>query len=282
MTTPLSLEAVVARVKGLPPLPDIVHQLDRAVRDERAGTERIVHLVSSDPALTTAVLRLANSSFYGVSGRAVTLADAVRIHGLQTLSAAVMTAAVMTRFDRSACPGFDFESSWRHALATALCAQLLAKTRGHDEGHAYTAGLLHDIGSLALATWYPAEFSSTLAWSQRHQVLPMEAEHELLGIDHAQVGWKVAEHWRLAPVIGEAIRRHHDEGAAEARDGLLDVLHLADNITHALDMSQAANDMVPPLSTATWERMQMGTDELQLLFRHIEDRMGHLDLGLKA
>lgn len=274
----LSSDEVLARVSNLPALPEIVYQLELALRSDIASNERIVRLVSSDAGLTAAALRLANSAFYGVSGRVVSLRDAVQILGLETLSAVAMTGAVAASFDRSACPGFDFDGLWRHALATALGAQALARTRGVDECAAYTAGLLHDIGSLALASHFPEQFAATLAFSAANAVVPLEAERELLGIDHAIVGGLIAAHWRLAPGVATAIRLHHDVPTGEA-DTLLDVLHLADNIVRALDISRSADDMVPPLSLAAWERIGPSGPELQQLFEHIETRMRTLDLG---
>jgi len=281
MNTRLSGEQVLARVKTLPALPQIVHELERALHSDTVSAERIVKLVASDQALTMTALRLANSSFYGASGRVVSLRDAVQILGLQTLSSAAMTAAVMARFDTRACPGFDVDGTWRHALATAVSAQMLAESRGVEACAAYTAGLLHDIGKLALAMHFPEPFAAALARSAEHEVEPGEAERAVLGIDHGVVGGLIARHWRLAPVVCAAIELHHDvpaEGSGGA--GLLDVLHLADNITHSLDLSQIADDMVPPLSLAAWGRIGIRETELQQLFENVETRVQGLDLGV--
>ncbi len=268
----LSVEAVLSKVKTLPPLPQVVHELTAALRCETVQADRIVRVIENDPALTVTALRLANSSFYGVSGRVVTLRDAVQILGVNTLSSAVMTAAVMSRFDRTSCPGFDFDACWRHAIATALCAQMLAQPRGVEADVAYTAGLLHDIGRLALATYFPQPLAQAIAWGAEHDVTPLEAEQHTLGIDHAEVGGMLADHWRLAPVVALAIRAHHQEHVADA-SGLIDVLHLADNITHALDLSATPDDMVPPMSLAAWERLSPSRAELQQLFERIEARV---------
>ena len=271
-------DQVAARVRALPPLPQVWHALDDALRSDTASPDRIVRLVSSDPGLTAVTLKLANSPFYGVSGRVVGLRDAVQILGLQTLSAATLTAAVIARFDPAACPAFDMTGSWRHALGTAACAQLLAEPRGIDPGAAYTAGLLHDIGTLALATSFPDVFNETLAWAARHDVPPLDAERELLGLDHAVVGGMVARHWRLAPAIADAMRQHH-----EAPDGpsasLGDVLHLSDNIVHALDVSHAADDLVPPLDIGAWARVAPTSDELCRVFEQVEARLDRFDFG---
>jgi putative nucleotidyltransferase with HDIG domain len=277
----ISREQILASVKQLPPMPALVHELEAALRFDDVQSEAVVQLVAKDQAMTVAALRLANSAFYGVSGRVVTLRDAVQILGMRTLSSAVTTAAVMACFDRDACLGFDFDAAWRHALASALCAQALARSRGLDECASYTCGLLHDIGSLALATAFPEQFAATIVWAAHHGVTPVEAEQELLGFDHAAVGGLIAAHWHFAPVVVDAILQHHAVPSDRA-DALLDALHLADNITHALDLSRHADDIVPPLSLATWERMGLSSDELQELFADIESRMHKLDSGARG
>lgn len=274
----VSADAVLARVARLPPLPAAVHELEAAMRRDDTGVAEVVRIVASDQALAATALRLANSSFYGVSGRVQTLHDAVHVLGLRTLSAAVMTSAVMASFDRRACPAYDFDGAWRHALATALCAQLLAEARGLDASAAYTAGLLHDIGSLALASHFGDSFAASRAWSVAHDVSPLEAERKVMGIDHVAVGGMLAAHWHLAPVIVDAIRLHHDV-PPDNRCLLLDVLHLADNITHALDLGRVSDDMVPPLSSSAWERVAPRSDELQLLFARVEARMSAADVA---
>lgn len=275
MNTRLDPAQVLQRVRSLPTLPAIVLALEQAVRDDAAPVARILGLIGSDAALTATALRLANSSFFRVSGRVVSLRDAVQILGLRAVSSAVTTAAVMNSFGPTACPGFDARRHWRHSLAVALAAQRLAEPRGIDPCTAYTSGLLHDLGTLALAVFFPQAWAAAQAAGAAGpaaQGLPLEVERQHLGTDHAAVGGLVARHWRLAVPLAEAIAQHH-EPTAEAGP-LADVVHLADNIAHALDLgSGTGNDLVPPLAPGVWERVAPGADELQQLFAHIEARV---------
>ena len=277
----LSDDQVRTRVKALPPLPRVVHELRAALADESTGMERVVAIVATDPALTMAALRLANSSFYGVSGRVATLRDAVQTLGLNTLSSAVMTAAVMAGFQRGECPGFDVSGAWRHAVATALSAEALATSRDVDVGTAYVVGLVHDIGRIALAAYFPAEFSAVLARVADRDEMPIEAERELLGLDHAQVGAMIAAHWRLAPVVVEAVAGHHDPLPGVAH-GLHDVLHVADNISYALGCSMSSDELVPPLSLEAWQRVGMSPAEMRKLFAQVESRMQAFPIAATA
>lgn len=265
-------DEVRTRVRRLPPLPQAVQELRAALADEATGIDRVAVIVGADPALTMAALRVANSAFYSSPGRIATLRDAIQVLGLSTFASAVTTAAIVGCLGTDACPGFDVQGSWRHAVATALSSQLLAGARGQDGETAYVSGLLHDVGRLVLATHFSTSYAATLARLDDDDAMPLDVEREMLGIDHAEVGAMVASHWHLPTPIVEAIRRHHDV-AGDAGHALLDVVHVADNVTYALGMAGTADEIVPPLSAEAWRRIGLLPAGLQTLFAQVEARM---------
>jgi len=267
--TALQPDAVHAKVRTLPALPQAVTELRTALQREDVAVDELATTISHDQALTAKTLRLANSSFYGVTGRVSSIRDAINILGLRTVATVATTAVVISSFDRTACTGFDFDGFWRHALATAFCAQELAAATRLDAEAAFSAGLMHDLGRLALATYFPLELGQTLHWAAEHDVHSLDAERLMLGIDHAAVGGLIADHWHFAPAISEAIRCHH-ELPAHKTITLADVVHVADNMTHALDLSGQAEDMVPPLSLASWQRVALTPQQVQRTFERTE------------
>jgi len=267
--TALQPDAVHAKVRTLPALPQAVTELRNALQREDVAVDELATTISHDQALTAKTLRLANSSFYGVTGRVSSIRDAINILGLRTVATVATTAVVISSFDRTACVGFDFDGFWRHALATAFCAQELAAATRLDAEAAFSAGLMHDLGRLALATYFPLELGQTLHWAAEHDVHSLDAERLMLGIDHATVGGLIADHWHFAPAISEAIRCHH-ELPAHKTTTLADVVHVADNMTHALDLSGQAEDMVPPLSLAAWQRVALTPQQVQRTFERTE------------
>lgn len=265
----LQPDAVHAKVRTLPALPQAVVELRSALRREDVAVDELATTISHDQALTAKTLRLANSSFYGVTGRVSSIRDAINILGLRTVATVATTAVVISSFDRTACTGFDFDGFWRHALATAFCAQELAAATRLDAEAAFSAGLMHDIGRLALATYFPLELSQTIDWAARHDIHSLEAERLMLNTDHAMVGGLIAEHWHFAPAIAEAIRCHH-ELPAHTGATLADLVHVADNMTHALDLSGLDEDMVPPLSLDAWQRIALTPQQAQRTFERTE------------
>jgi putative nucleotidyltransferase with HDIG domain len=271
MSTAIQAEVVMARVRELPSLPKAIHEITLALNDENLCLESFTRKVAIDPALVTRILRAANSPFYGMSGTIGSVQDAVRLIGLRTVGAMLTTAAIVHSIAPPSCNGFRFREFWDHSLATAICSQELARGCGASPSVAFTAGLLHDIGQLALATYYPRELGAALAYCQDDDCPMYEAERRMLGITHSEVGAWIATHWHFSDDVVAAIRQHHDPLAAGApKADLADIVHCADGIVCALDIGGVENCIVPPLQPAAWERLQLSPDVYLQLFERVE------------
>lgn len=275
MNATISSEDVRARVQALPMLPEVLQDLMFAVRDDDLHLDDFSRKLAVDPALTAKILRVANSAFYGMSGSIASVQDAARLIGLRTIKTLLMAKTAVSRLQRPSCNGFDFRRFWEQSLATAICAQELARKIGFSEGQAFTAGLIHDIGSLALASYYPNQYSALLAAARSRDCPVVEAERTELGTDHCQVGAWIAEHWRFADAVAAAIRAHHDPvghgiGESTGSTSLADIVHAADGIVHALDLHGSEDDLVPLLQLPSWERLGLAPDAYLVVFANTE------------
>jgi len=243
-------------MRHLPALPAaVIELLDMLCRDG-VETRQVAATLSLDPVLAAKTLRLANSSFYGLPRRVSSVTEAVGVLGLGTVKTLVLTAAVAARFSPPRCEGFDLQAFWRHSVAAAVFARLAAKQRELarceiDAEEAFTAGLLHDIGRLVLANASPANYERVLSCGQGDSVTLSQRELEGLGIDHATVGARLAEKWRLPVNIVDAVAHHHDVSAlsrlpVEVRtstEGLRYVVAMADRLAHAFERGEIADGM---------------------------------------
>lgn len=248
------------QVEALPPLPRALTDAARVVADAGSTTAACAEALGHDPALAAQLLRLANAAAHGRTGRVGSLHDAVLLLGRQKLGALLGAAAVVAQFDQAACPGFDLARFWRQSFACAVAAQALAAEVGADEGLAFTTGLLHDLGQLVLAVHMPAAAAQALAWSRLHDLPLHEAEREVLGIDHAEVGALLAAHWHLPGAMVAAIGGHHGPAQATPNGGrpaLADLLQVADAMAHALDLDHAADERVPAICPQLAERLRL-------------------------
>ncbi len=268
---PITFDDLKGRVKDLPALPAVVMDLIASFGDERISSDDIVAKLSRDPALTAKTLRMANSSFYGMTRQIGSVPDALTILGLRTVRTIVLAAGVTGSFHVPDDIGFNFKAFWRHAVGAALCAQALAPHVRMDSDVAFTVGLLHDIGSIALACTFPDEYAEVLTYQAEHDCLMIEAEEAILGTNHAAMGARIAEHWRFSPVIAEAIEFHHAP-AMHHGPGLVGLTHLADAFSHALGLSGHDTEIVPLTPPEIWSAMAPSADVCLGLFEHIESQ----------
>ena len=195
----------VAWASDLPALPAAVLDLMALLGADDVDPFELSAKLSIDIALSAKTLRLANSSFYGLKREVTSVADAVSVLGLRMVKGLVTAAALSSSFAPPACAGFDFNAFWRESVATAVAAQALGFAVDADPQTAFTAGLLFNIGQLVLAGKFPERYAELLAIEAATGAEIAQLEHELLGIDHAQVGARVAEHWRFPATIVRAI-----------------------------------------------------------------------------
>ena len=255
VNTPRPGEALqISAVRDLPALPAAVLELLDMLGREDVETGALVAKISLDQALTAKTLRLANSSFYGVQRHVASVNEATAVLGLRTVRTVVTAAALTGSFKPPVCTGFDFMAFWRHAVSTAVSARLVAAQLGGDTEAAFTAGLLHDIGQLVLASSFSERFAQVLAHSVAAGVELRDAEQALLGTNHMTVGTMVAEHWRFPEQIVDAIGLHHTPPAGGSSGELARIVHVADALVRAQERG-AGDDAVPSACAAIWAGM---------------------------
>ncbi|HZX32380.1 MAG TPA: HDOD domain-containing protein [Rhodocyclaceae bacterium] len=267
--TPLSSEQVIARLKQLPSLPSAVSEVLASFGNEDADVDTIAQQIARDQALAARVLRVANSSFYGLQTKVGTIHEAVVILGFRAVRSMVLAVGMNGAFRVEQCPGFDAPSYLKHGVGVALAARAMAPLMRLSPEIAFTAGLLHDIGVLVLASSFSRQYAEALAYRKQHDCFVVEAERRVLGIDHAEVGGLLAETWRFPAAIRDAITYHHSPADAPA-DSFANLIHVADATIRALGLSGAANEMVPPLDPIAWRRIGGNWDAYRQILPEIE------------
>jgi putative nucleotidyltransferase with HDIG domain len=279
MSNTLSYDDVVRNLDDLPSLPAVVMELLNSIDQDDVDISVLAKKVSYDQALTAKTLRLANSSLYGLQVKVTTIQQAITYLGFQTTRNLITAAAVTGCFTEGHCPGFDHKAFWRHSIATAACAKVLARQMRFNQDYAFTAGLLHDIGRLVLVSCFPNQYSETIAYRADHDCYLLEAERAVLGVDHVDAGLALAEHWNFSDTMRLAIGGHHDPEAPGA-GFLAAIIHVADAIVHALDLAQVQDDLVPPVSTVAWTALGLDEEIYLQLFRETELQYDEISMVL--
>jgi putative nucleotidyltransferase with HDIG domain len=251
---PISPETIVARVGTLASLPNIYFQVDKAINHPSSSTSRIGTILSYDQALCARLLRIANSAFYGFSRRIDGIEDAVRIIGTRQLHDLVLATVVLSQFKGIDSNLVSMRAFWRHSLACSIASRCLARVRRESNiERFFVAGLLHDIGSLAMYQLLPERAQLALE-RHAHGDKPLEeTERAVFGCDHAAVGAALMTSWTLPAFFRDAIANHHSAGP-RGHTPATAIVHMADVLVQTLDLGSNGEQRLSRLSPEVRER----------------------------
>lgn len=235
MTT-CTLDRVLDAIDTLPRLPQTTLKLVQVIHNPRSTIRQIVELIRYDQTITTELLKLCNSAYVGLVRKIASLDEAVRYLGTTKVLQLLVTAHSRTMLSKpQGGYGLPTGALWRHSVAVALAAQLIARRNQTPEaGVLFTAGLLHDVGKVLLNEFVAQEYAEIATRVKAEQCSFYEAERVALGLTHADVGAAIAERWGLHPDLVRCIRHHHDPGELPTPDARVDIVHLADSIATTL------------------------------------------------
>ncbi|MBI4719464.1 MAG: HDOD domain-containing protein [Planctomycetes bacterium] len=223
------LAGIIEQVEALPPLPGTALKLINVVNDPRSTVSDIVETIRYDEAVTAQVLRLCNSAYFGLSRKVESLQDAMLRLGTMKVLRIVMAVHTNSMLSR-AQKGYGLEPGvlWRHSVAAAITSSLFAELLKLTKANlVFTAGLLHDIGKVILNEFVAESLVEILQRMSREHCSFVEAEQQVLGLSHAELGARIAEKWQLPAPIVRCIRYHHQPGALTPPDPLVDTVYLA-------------------------------------------------------
>ena len=240
-------------LKDLPPLPTVVVHAMQTVTDPKSSAADLNRLICMDPALSAKVLRLVNSAQYGFSSQVTTITHAIVILGFDTVRNLVTGLGAANYFKPSARQLLNREQFWAHSAATALAAEVIAQRRklGAKFGEqVFVGGLLHDLGKLFLDQYFVEQYRITLQLAVAGNIGMTRAETIALGINHTEVGNRIANNWRLPPAPEAMITWHHEPQAADKFFDYAACVHVADIIVKQLKLGNSGdNNAVPALDS---------------------------------
>jgi len=207
----------VRRLTNLPTLPTIAARLLQATRQDNLSVSQILPIIEQDPPLAMKVLKIANSAFYGLRQKVDSLQRAVVILGMEALGQLAVSFSIVRLFEGLLSKArFQWRAYWEHSAACGHIGELLnRRLKINLPGNIYAMGLLHDVGKLALYRLDPLNYEAALHLAAKELIPSWQAEEQVLGVNHMEIGGLLAEAWELPPALVEAIKYHHDPDRAE-------------------------------------------------------------------
>ncbi len=224
----LTPEIIVREVKHLPSAPKVLPRLKELLSDPNSSMSEIVALIRLDPGIAARVLQMGNSAFFNTGTRCVAVEESVNRVGFDRVYQLVSYAVASEVLERPlASYGLDAESLWRLSVAGALAAETLAARSGQDPDAAYTAGLLHCVGMVAIDEWLRRSARPVVLTRDPFPREATAAERAALGFTQAEVGGLLLLHWGFPSEIAEPVRWQYAPGATVAHRRTAALLHSA-------------------------------------------------------
>ncbi len=223
-------ETILSRLSSVVAIPTASVELVRLVQDPEAPNSKLAQAIEYDPSLTSNLLRLANSAYFGYSRSVSTVRDAIFLLGRNEIFQLVVSS-VVGRMTRQAVKGYGLSPGelWDHLMGVAIVSRRLGQAL-HPKipSYTFTAGLLHDIGKIVLGTFGEVDPAPILELAETEQTGLVSAERRILGIDHAEVGALLLESWNLPAYLSEVVRWHHEPEKDPGQAVVSGLIHVAD------------------------------------------------------
>jgi two-component system cell cycle response regulator len=209
----------IRQADNLPSLPAVAMQVLKMTQADDCSVAEIARVIQQDPALTGRLLKIVNSSLFGLSRKISSLPQATVVLGLRTLKVMVLSFSLVDTMQKRRTGGFDFAGYWRRSLTTAVASRLLAeRVRRPLIDEAFVCGLLCDIGMLAASQCAKEIYSNVIEKYDSGKETLQSVELAMLGITHETIGMELLAHWGLPEAVCRAVQTHHSPVSAPAGD----------------------------------------------------------------
>ncbi len=258
--------------------PTTYSQLDALIHDDNASAEDISQVINTDPALTSRLLKIVNSPYYGFPSQISTISRAITIVGTRELTQLVLATSVINAFKGIPADLIKMDDFWRHSIACAITSSLVAKQCKLASTEQYfIAGLLQNIGSLVLYQTIPELAKEAITSALFGQETVYEAEKRLFGFDHTEVGEALAQKWNLPIALLEVIRYHHTPTQAPVFPIEVAVVHVADiMVTSTGHFGHAGDRHVPRFDKRAWKELKLDPQQLPIIMQQVNDKIASL------
>lgn len=237
------IQSLVSRMRTLPSRPSLYLEVMRELRSPNASPNTVGEMVSKDLAISTKLIQVVNSAFYGLQQQVTDPAAAVLLLGLETTASLVLSIEAFARFDKVKPLYFSMDRVWKHSQSVAQSSKRIAELMSNDlevARHSYTAGLLHDIGKLALALNFEDQYHGALKLAEKQKLSPCEVESQVFGATHAEAGAYLLSLWGLPLPIVEAVADHHLAAKdVPAPFSAATALHVAERLEREADLRRS-------------------------------------------
>jgi len=264
-------------VQNLPSIPYMMIEVTKLLDNPRTSASELGFVISRDQGLVAKILTVANSPLYGLPRRVSTIEFAIVILGFDHIKNIVIALSMIEAFKNITEKKWNRKTFWVHSLVTAAAAKRIADDIGYPKsGEAFTAGLLHDLGISVIQRYFKDEFISICDLAENRQMSFVQAEYDILGITHQEIGNFLAEKWNLPKILSDSMLNHHEPSKNNSNNVLSAIVHLADFMTQKFSIGNFSWDenyvldegIIPILKLGNLDYLNKFIDSYETLFKH--------------
>ena len=248
----------------------------QVIIDQSSNARDVAEIIEHDPSLTINILKIANSAYYGSSTTIYSIKRAVVVLGFDTIKELISTVSFVSCFKKDKNSfGDDITGLWYHSVGTAKACQFISKkTFVERPDLAYIAGLLHDIGKIMLALYFPEHFKNVIELAAEKKTRIILAEHKILNTNHTMIGNLLCDLWALPENISTAILHHHDPtGCEKDSQKLARIIELGDYMCRKAQIGFPGDEKTIQPSHATMDLLGSRPDLIENNFKWILDKL---------
>jgi len=259
------IERIIEEISELRPVSEIGNRVADITSNPNSSLTELVDIIKYDHAITANLLRICNSAYFGLKKKIASIKQAVAYLGLNKVASLVVLGNSADNF-KKAQRGYDLNEGelWKYSVSSALIAEDLAeKKRLNNISFIFTSALLKDIGKVILSTYVKDSFEDINKAVQNRGLTFIDAEREVIGIDHAELGARVAEKWNFDSHMVDIIRNHHDPDKAPPDDLSIPVVYLADSICMMIGIGVGSDGLAYRYHQDIVDRLNFSDIDLQ-------------------
>lgn len=263
------VKRLILEVLEVPTLSTALSKILKVAGNDRSNASDLAEVISKDQLLTANILKIANSAYFGLSQQVPTVSRAIVVLGFDAVKSIALSTSIICAFpvEGTGHDGFDRSKFWTHSLACAYLSKTVAgMTHRAEMETAFVCGLLHDIGKIVLDVYFPDSYRTVLARLAKGDMTSMEAEGQILGFTHAEVGMWIAQRWKFPKPIVFSIANHHGIVSNDARyRELTEITCLANHLCLQEGVCLPDQARVEPFDDSIAHNLKLNRDDLSRL-----------------
>jgi len=270
----------LSNLTNLPSIPKVMFDVISTIKSYPGDTIKIAEAVSQDQGITTKILSVANSPLYGMKRNVSSIEFAVMLLGSTELEHIVTAISLSEAIRIKSVPNFNYTEYWKHSMLVGLASKDIARKLGHADisGEAFVSGMLHDLGIQITVKYFQQEYNEIIKLVNSGKLF-INAEKEILGLTHQEIGSFVAQKWNLPESLCDVIEFHHNPSEAKVNSKLVSIIHLADSMTQEFKIGNCYWDsdisfdisIVKQLELDSIEELSNFTNDYKEVFKDTAD-----------